>query len=148
MNNDDMTWKCFLHYWPFVTGKRNQWSLWIPSHKGDVIWSFHVSLNMLSNKQWSCWWLGTLEAYVMSLLYFDIVYNLLCHNRSCYKEVQLHMYVPYGHIYFQFTFNPGDGAFLKNMQLELHFSSFLNTEIVQAVECGWQGSTYFAQSIA
>ena len=55
MHEDSMTWKNFLHYWPFVWGIH--WSLDFP-HKGLVIQSFDVSfvlsLNKLLNKQSGC----------------------------------------------------------------------------------------------
>ena len=52
---DVMTWKHFLHYWPF-----EGWieSLVVSPHKRPIIWSFDVfcSLYKLSNKQSSCQW--------------------------------------------------------------------------------------------
>ena len=76
-----MTWKRFLHYWPFVRGicytfniigplweesttvpqywpvvrRINWWPVYSP-HKGPVMWNF-VSLKKLLNRQCSCWWL-------------------------------------------------------------------------------------------
>ena len=53
LHDDDVTWKCFLHYWPFVKGIHQ--SLVDSPHKGPVMQSSHiffvVSLNKLLNKQ-------------------------------------------------------------------------------------------------
>ena len=56
LHNNVMTWKCCLHYCPFVIGNH-----WKPSYHCKK-WSFYifsvimVSLNMLPSKQHICWW--------------------------------------------------------------------------------------------
>ena len=62
-----MTWKCFLHYCPFV-GRIHQ-SPVDSSHKGSVMLSFDVlcavSLKKILKKQWSCLWIKTLSLMFM-----------------------------------------------------------------------------------
>ena len=47
-HDDVMTWKHYLHYWPFVRGIH--WSPVDSPHKGSVMQSFHVSFDASLNK--------------------------------------------------------------------------------------------------
>ena len=54
IDDDTLTWKRFLLYWPFVRGI-HQWLVDSP-HKAPAVNSSLVSLNNLLNKQWGRQW--------------------------------------------------------------------------------------------